>query len=76
MENRMCLEGNIEADDLHRAPAEHIRRLVQQAVEEGRGGGFILCPTSGFMEWPFATERLVDNYLTYIEAGLEYGRNV
>jgi hypothetical protein len=76
VENRMCLEGNIEADDLHRAPAEHIRRLVQQAVEEGRGGGFILCPTSGFMEWPFATERLVDNYLTYIEAGLEYGRNV
>ena len=73
--DRMCLEGNIEADDMYRAPREHIRELVAQAMEQARGGGFILCPTSGFMEWPFARERLVENYLTYIEAGLEHGNN-
>jgi hypothetical protein len=73
--DRMCLEGNLEADDMFRAPAEHIRRLVAQAIEEARGGGFILCPTSGFMEWPVATPRQAENYLTYIEAGLEYGKD-
>ncbi|NLT41505.1 MAG: hypothetical protein GXX93_02415 [Anaerolineae bacterium] len=72
--NRMCLEGNLEADDMFRAPAERIRRLVAEAIEDARGGGLILCPTSGFMEWPIATPRQVENYLTYIEAGLEYGK--
>ena len=72
--NRMCLEGNLEADDMFRARAERIRRLVAEAIEDARGGGLILCPTSGFMEWPIATPRQVENYLTYIEAGLEYGK--
>lgn len=72
---RMCLEGNIEMDDMRRAPASRIRQLVAQAVEEGRGGGLILCPSSGFLDWPTPGGRLVENYLTYIEAGLEYGRS-
>lgn len=73
--NRMCLEGNLEADELYRAPAERIRRLVAQAIEEARGGGLILCPTSGFMEWPHPVDRVVENYLTYIDAALEYGKD-
>ncbi|MGQ9553956.1 MAG: uroporphyrinogen decarboxylase family protein [Anaerolineae bacterium] len=72
--DRMCLEGNLEADDLYRSTPEHIRELVRTAIEQGRGGGLILCPTSGFMEWPTASETQVANYLAFIEAGLEYGR--
>ncbi|MHB0874917.1 MAG: hypothetical protein ACYC5O_02610, partial [Anaerolineae bacterium] len=65
---------NIEADDMYRAPAKRIRELVARAIEDARGGGFILCPTSGFMEWPTASDRQADNVLTLIEAGLEYGK--
>lgn len=71
---KMCIEGNLEADDMYRAPAKRIRELVAQAIEEARGGGLILCPTSGFMEWPVARDRLVENYLVYIDAALEYGQ--
>ncbi|NPV07800.1 MAG: hypothetical protein HPY83_07530 [Anaerolineae bacterium] len=73
--DRMCLEGNLEADDLYRAPASRIRELVARAIEEARGGGLILCPTSGFMEWPYPLDRLVENYLTYIDAALEFGKD-
>ena len=72
--NRMCLEGNLEADDMFRSTPQHIRELVRQAIEQGRGGGLILCPTSGFMEWPTCNPEKVANYLAFIEAGLEYGR--
>ena len=72
--DRMCLEGNIEADDLFRGTPARIRALVRQAIEEARGGPFILCPTSGFMEWPVCNPEKVANYLALIEAGLEYGQ--
>ena len=71
----MCLEGNIEMDDLYRAPTWRIRELVARAIEDARGGGFILCPTSGFMEWPICGEQQRQNFLAFIEAGLEFGRN-
>ncbi|MHB0876262.1 MAG: uroporphyrinogen decarboxylase family protein [Anaerolineae bacterium] len=73
--SRMCLEGNIEADDLFRATTGRIRALVRQAIEEARGGPFILCPTAGFMEWPTCNPEKVENFLTFIEAGLEYGQD-
>ncbi|NPV08670.1 MAG: hypothetical protein HPY83_12025 [Anaerolineae bacterium] len=73
--DRMCLEGNIEADDMFRSSPERIRELVRTAIEEARGGGFILCPTSGFMEWPTASPTQVNNYLEFIKAGLEFGAN-
>jgi len=73
--DRMCLEGNLEADDMYRASAARIRELVAEAIDGARGGGLILCPSSGFMEWPSARDRLVENYLTYIEAGLELGKD-
>jgi hypothetical protein len=73
--NRLCLEGNIEADDLFRATPQRLRELVRQAMEQARGGGFILCPTSGFMEWPTCSPQKVENYLAFIQAGLEFGSN-
>ena len=52
-----------------------MRQLVAQAIEDARGGGFILCPTSGFMERDTADPQRVANYLAYVEAGLEYERD-
>ena len=72
---RLCLEGNIEADDLFRGTPEHVRELVRQAIEQARGGGFVLCPTSAFMEWPTCNPEKVQNYLAFIEAGLEFGQD-
>jgi hypothetical protein len=71
--DRLCLEGNVEADDMFRASTGRIRMLVRQAIEEARGGPFILCPTAGFMEWPTCNPEKVANFQTFVEAGLEYG---
>ena len=72
--HKIALEGNIEARDLYMDTPEQIREKVRTAIREGApGGAFILCPTSGFMEWPQTTQKVVDNWLAYIEAGREYG---
>ncbi|OGV64232.1 MAG: hypothetical protein A3K19_00290 [Lentisphaerae bacterium RIFOXYB12_FULL_65_16] len=67
---RMGLEGNIESHDLMSATPEHIRGLVEQAVSAGRGHRHILCQSSGYMEWPFPEERMIQNCLTYIREGV------
>jgi hypothetical protein len=45
---------------MYRATPQRIRQLVAQATEEARGGGLILCPTSGYMEWTSASPRQVE----------------
>ena len=73
--HKLCLEGNIQAGDLYRDSPEAIRRKVYEAIQQAApGGGFILCPTSGLQEWPVCSVRLRENFLTLIEAGLEYGQ--
>lgn len=72
--SQVCLEGNIQIGDLYAKTPGEIRDLVRQAIAEAaEGGGFILCPTAS----PY-TKKLspvaVENYLTMIEAGLEYGK--
>ena len=72
--DRLCLEGNIEKGDLYRAEPGVIRAQVRQAIEQAApGGGLILCPTAGIQEWPVCSDRTRDNFLDFIEAGLEYG---
>ena len=52
-------------------------RWFASAIDGGTAGKtngrFILCPTSGFMEWPVCEPKTVANWLAYIEAGREYG---
>lgn len=74
--DRMALEGNIEKGDLYRGTPELIRQLVRTAFEEAMGGPFILCPTSGFAEWPTCSEEYVENYMTFIHCGLELAREI
>jgi len=72
--HKITLEGNIEARDFYMDTPEMIREKVHTAIREGApGGGFILCPTSGFMEWPTCEPKTVANWLAYIQAGREFG---
>lgn len=74
---RMALEGNIEKGEFYTATAERMRALVRQAVEEGApGGGFILCPTSSFQEWPVCSETVFRNFRVFIDAGLEFAAGI
>ena len=74
---RMGLEGNIETHELMTATREHLAEQVREAMAAGCGHRFILCPSSGYMEWPDPPDRLIENLLTYIEEGVrcaeEYG---
>jgi len=65
------LIGNIQYSDLCQRSTREIERLVEQAICEGGRQHFILGPT----EFPISAldERLSDNLLCYIEAGIKYG---
>ena len=72
---RMCLEGNIEQGDFYRCTEDEMRDLVREAIRQGApGGGFILCPTSSPWQTATLSDQAVRNYLTFIDAGLEFGR--
>jgi len=72
-DDRLTLEGNIEKDQLYRAPEEELRRQVRQAMTEGPlpdGRRFILCPSAGFMEHPTCSKQMRRNYHAYIDEAL------
>lgn len=68
----MILIGNVQYDDIQRCSREEIDAMVKAAVEEARGGRFILSPTAGPYE-DHIPQRMVDNYIAFIEAGHRYG---
>lgn len=69
----MILIGNIQYDDLAHCEKHEIEELVRAAIEEGKSGKFILSPSAGPYE-TFINEKMVDNYLTFINAGIKYGK--
>lgn len=67
---RLTLEGNIEKDQLFRAPEDEIRAQVRAALTDGPltdGRRFILCPSAGFMEHTTCSDTLLHNFLAYID---------
>ena len=68
--DRMGLEGNIETHDLMTGTHEEVTEIVREAIEAGVGYRHILCPCSGYMEWPDPDERFIQNFLIYIEEGV------
>lgn len=68
----MALIGNIQYDDLARLTEEEIEQLVYEAISQGKSGRFILSPTAGPYELEIS-ERMSNNYLAFIRAGLRYG---
>jgi hypothetical protein len=70
--NRIGWEGNIEMQDLIQSEPERLRALIDECVEAGNTSGrFILCPSSGFMEYPRPSESYINNLLLYLNHGFE-----
>lgn len=68
----MILIGNIQYDDLIRKDSEEIAEMVRQAIEEAKGGRFILSPSAGPYE-DFLNHKAVENYRAFIDAGIKFG---
>ena len=71
--NDMVLIGNVQYDDLVRKSGDEIEAMVYEAIEQGKGGRFILSPSAGPYE-DVITPKTTDNYIRFIEAGLKYGK--
>jgi len=74
--DRMGLEGDIETHDLMIMPPDRFRELVVATLECGRGRRFILCPTSGYMEDPQPSDRLIQNLLIFVNEGVAHARRM
>lgn len=69
----MILIGNIQYDDLIRGNKDDITELVRQAIEDSKGGRFILSPTAGPYE-NYLNDKTVENYKTFVDAGIKFGK--
>jgi hypothetical protein len=68
--NRIGWEGNIEIQEIIQAKPEHLKELIRTCVQAGAPSGrFILCPSAGFMEYPFPKQEYISNLLVYLEEG-------
>lgn len=73
LQSKICIEGNIQLDDIYTGDEDEIRELVKAAIRDaGAGGGFVLCPTASPIP-PVLPEKVLRNYMAFIEAGVEYG---
>jgi hypothetical protein len=69
--DKMALIGNVQYDSFRSSTPEEMKKEVKHLLEECKGKRFILSPSAG----PFDAEisdRMVDNYLAFIEAGVGY----
>lgn len=70
--SRIGWEGNIEIQELLLSEPERVRSLIDECVEMGsKSGRFILCPSAGFNEYVYPTQRYIDNLLLYLNYGYE-----
>ena len=69
---RIGLEGNIEMQELLLEDTDILKESIKNCVEAGKESGrFILCPSSGFMEYPRPTQHFINNLMTYLDYGYE-----
>lgn len=68
--NQIGWEGNIEIQDIIQGEPDALRESIRQCVDAGRKSGrFLLCPSAGFMEYPFPEERYLQNLRIFLEEG-------
>ena len=69
---RITLEGNIEIADILYKDKDYICNFLENTVKVGSEyGRFILCPSTGYMEYMQPTEKFIDNLITYVTYGVE-----
>lgn len=70
--DKIALIGNVQYDCFRSYTPEQIRTAVHEVLDECRGRRFILSPTAGpFDENP--SQRLIENYMAFLDAGWELG---
>lgn len=70
--NSIGWEGNIEIQEIIQASPVRLRELIHACVSAGnKSGRFILCPSAGYMEYPFPLQQYIDNLLLYLQYGYE-----
>ena len=70
---RLCVIGNIQIGDMYTDSAEEIDAKVEAAIREGGpAGAFILNLTASQYSNDFP-DKLLRNFMQYIESGLKYG---
>jgi hypothetical protein len=68
--NRIGYEGNIEIQEILQAKPERLVSLIKDCAAAGAPSGrFILCPSAGFMEYPFPEPDYIRNLLLYLNEG-------
>lgn len=69
----LCLEGNVQMDDLFRMETKELIGVVERAMCDGMpGGGYILAP-SATPYAPVLSDRARDNLVAMIETGVRLG---
>lgn len=69
---RIGWEGNIEIQEIIQAQPDRLKELIHTCVQAGnKSGRFILCPSAGYMEYPFPSKQYIDNLLCYLQYGWE-----
>lgn len=70
--DRIGWEGNIEIQEIIQAKPDRLKELIKTCVSAGnKSGRFILCPSAGYMEYPFPSEQYINNLLLYLQYGFE-----
>ena len=68
--NQIGWEGNIEMQALQEGNKESVCADINACVDAGaKSGRFVLCHSSGFMEYPNPTAQYIDNLLQYLDYG-------
>lgn len=74
LRGRICIDGNIQHDDIWRLPEDRFRALVREVLEiAAPGGGFILDVTASPYE-PALSPQAARNYVALVDEGARWGR--
>jgi len=69
---KITLVGNIQIDDMETCTPEEIDEKVREAICSGGKEKFILATTEGPLS--AVSDRMRENYIRFIEAGIKYGK--
>ncbi|TKJ45755.1 hypothetical protein CEE35_02835 [Candidatus Aerophobetes bacterium Ae_b3b] len=72
VKGRITLVGNIQISDMENCTPEEIDEKVKEAIFSGGKEKFILGTTEGPLS--SVSDRMKENYIRFVEAGIKYGR--
>jgi uroporphyrinogen decarboxylase len=72
--DKLCIFGNIQLKLLEQGSENEIVDAVKKCMNDAKEGGrFVIMPTAAPINVPLA-KKTEENYITFIEAALKYGK--